>query len=112
MNRRSTEEILKEEEEKLALHEERVKVARQRIKELKKRNSEEEKKKRTKRLIETGAVIESALGMEFDTEEKRKALLSILTEERLSNNNTSYTYGSNFKATIEKKIIQNNQYGK
>lgn len=69
--RRTTEEIIKAEEEKMA-------IKKQRLKEFKKRNLEEQRKKRTKRLIETGAVVEKALGIELDTIEKREKLYRFL----------------------------------
>ena len=49
-----------------------------RLRELRRRARAEERKARTKRLIETGAVVESALGMECG-EDERRALLAVLT---------------------------------
>ena len=60
--------------ELLANAEEASRKARTRVSELKKRHVEEQRKKRTKRLIETGAIIEKVFEMEFDTEDKRKRL--------------------------------------
>ncbi len=48
---------------------------------LKTKQSQKARKERTKRLIEVGAVLEKACGMEFTTKEDRERLLSILTEE-------------------------------
>lgn len=73
-----------------------------REKQLKARKSQEERKKRTKRLIETGAVIEKALEIELDTPEKREALLNILLKERPARSGGTYTYAKFFRGEIEK----------
>lgn len=48
---------------------------------LKSKKTEQERKARTKRLIEVGAIIEKCLDMEFKTPEQRQKLLQLLTEE-------------------------------
>ena len=70
---------------------------------LKAKKSQAERKARTKRLIEVGAVIEKALDMEFDTQEKRDKLLDILIKQRQTNDGTLTNWASFLKDLIEKE---------
>jgi len=87
--------------ELLANAEEASRKARTRVSELKKRHVEEQRKKRTKRLIETGAIIEKVFEMEFDTEDKRKRLLTVLTKSRQYGNGTTCTFEQIIKKELE-----------
>ena len=60
---------------------------------LKAKKSQTERKARTKRLIEVGAILEKAMNVEFKTQEERDRLLHLLTDKRISNNNNEFTYG-------------------
>lgn len=70
---------------------------------LKAKKSQAERKARTKRLIEVGAIIEKALEMEFDTPEKREKLLEILTKQRLTNSGTLTNWGSYLKELLNEE---------
>ena len=63
--------------------------------------SKAERNARTKRLIEVGAIIEKALGIEFDTPEKKIKLQNLLLQERSGRNNSTYSYASFFRSQIE-----------
>ena len=65
---------------------------------LKAKKSQAERKARTKRLIEVGAILEKAMDMEFDTQEKKDKLLDILTKQRQTNNGPVTTWGSYLKS--------------
>jgi hypothetical protein len=65
-------EYIKEKQEKLKAQE----------KELRKRKSEEERKKRTRRLIEMGGIIESVLGRETEDEDKIRLLHFLKMQEK------------------------------
>ncbi|MBO6214677.1 MAG: relaxasome subunit MobC [Lachnospiraceae bacterium] len=70
---------------------------------LKAKKSQAERKARTKRLIEVGAIIEKALDMEFDTPEKREKLLEILTKQRQTNNGTLTNWASYLKDCLNEE---------
>lgn len=70
---------------------------------LKAKKSQAERKARTKRLIEVGAIIEKALEMEFDTPEKREKLLEILTKQRQTNSGTLTNWGSYLKELLNEE---------
>lgn len=73
-NRRTDEEKLLELEQKMAQLQNQKKAIQARV-------SEKERKVRTKRLIETGAEVEAALGFSLDTPEARKALGDFLRDQ-------------------------------
>lgn len=66
-NRKTNEEKLQELEQKMLQLQNQKKALKAKV-------SEQERKARTKRLIEIGAEVESALGFTLDTPEARKAL--------------------------------------
>lgn len=74
MARRTDEEKLLELNKKLEQLENQKKAIQARV-------SEKERKARTKRLIETGAEVEAALGFSLDTPEARKALGDFLRNQ-------------------------------
>lgn len=93
--------VKRTDQERIAeLQQKKAKIIEQE-KKLKAKIAKEERNKRTKRLVETGAVIESALGMQFDTKEEREKLLHVLTCARESQNGNSFSL-ANF-------IVQNYQ---
>jgi len=61
---------------------------------LKAKKSQAERKARTKRLIEVGAILEKAMEMEFETQEDKDKLLRLLTEEKSDQSGATYTIGS------------------
>ena len=65
---------------------------------MKKRHTTEERKKRTRRLIELGGIIESVLGRET-TEEDKKRLLSFLRKQEM--NGKFFTKAMNSKESQE-----------
>lgn len=87
--------------ERIAALEEKEKQLKAQKKKLKAQQSQAERKARTKRLIETGAVLEKALGISLDTEAKRQALLDILIQERPGRNGSTYSYAAYFRKSIE-----------
>ena len=90
-------------DERIADIEARENRLKQQKKKLKAEQSKQARNARTKRLIEVGAIIEKALGIELDTPEKKEKLLQILIQERNGRNDTTYTYGSYFREQIEKQ---------
>lgn len=91
-------------DERIAALEEKEKQLKAQKKKLKAQQSQAERKARTKRLIETGAVLEKALGISLDTEAKRQALLDLLIHKRPGRNGSTYTYASFFRAEIENRV--------
>ncbi len=71
---------------------------------LKAKQAQKERKNRTKRLIEIGAILEKATGITFDSQPKKEALLEVLTKERMGRYGTFYTYGNNIRQLMEKEI--------
>lgn len=90
-------------DERIADIEARENRLKQQKKKLKAKQSKQARNARTKRLIEVGAIVEKALGMELDTPEKKEKLLQILVQERRGRDNSTYTYGSYFHDQIDKQ---------
>lgn len=90
--------------ERIAEIEAKENELKQKKKKLKAELSKQARNARTKRLIEVGAIVEKALGIELDTPEKREKLLSILIQERPGRNNSTYSYGAFFRKQIEENI--------
>ncbi len=70
---------------------------------LKAKKSQAERKARTKRLIEVGAILEKAMEMEFETQEDKDKLLRLLTEEKSDQSGSTYTIGSWLTRMFEKQ---------
>ena len=90
-------------EEQIAEQEKKKQQLEARIKQLKARQSATERKERTRRLIEVGAIVEKGLGVELKSEEQKEALLEILTEQKKDKNGNIFTNGSWLKKQVEKK---------
>lgn len=69
---------------------------------LKAKQSQADRKARTKRLIEVGAIVEKAIGLEIDSQARKDKLLEILTKERPGKQGSTYTYGNTFQQWIER----------
>ena len=91
-------------DERIAELEEKEKKLKAQKKKLKAQQSQAERKARTKRLIEIGAAVEKALGISLDSENKRQALMDILTQERVAKNGSTYSYATYFRNSIESEI--------
>ena len=66
--------------------------AEERLRKLKKKQRNEERAARTHRLVETGAVVEAALGIEFIEKEDRERLQRILTKRRERSDGSMWTW--------------------
>lgn len=73
-------------QERIEKQEEKIQQEQEKLKQLKARYQEEERKKRTRRLIEIGATVESILGFEI-SEEKLNLFANSLkdSKEKLQN---------------------------
>ena len=87
-------------DERLADIEAKENRLKQQKKKLKAEQSKQARNARAKRLIEIGAIVEKALGIELDTVEKREKFSTILMQGKIG---TTYTYGSYFREQVEKK---------
>lgn len=90
--------------ERIAEIETKENELKQKKKKLKAELSKQTRNARTKRLIEIGAIVEKALGIELDTPEKREKLLSLMIQERPGRNNTTYCYGTFFRKQIDESF--------
>ncbi len=95
--RKSIEEQIEEQEKKKQQLEAR-------IKQLKARQSATERKERTRRLIEVGAIVEKGIGIELKEKEQREALLSLLTKKRKDRNGNDYTTGGWLFKQLKKEM--------
>lgn len=91
-------------DERIAALEEREKQLKAQKRKLKAQQSQAERKARTKRLIEVGAIVEKAIDLQLETKEKREALLQLLTQEKQNRSGETYSYGSYFKKELIKKF--------
>lgn len=89
-------------DERIAEIEAKENKLKQQKKKLKAEQSKQARNARTKRLIEVGAIIEKAIGIEFDTPEKKEQLLSLLTTERSNKYGVTYTYAAYFRDQMMK----------
>lgn len=92
----------------MATVEERIEKLKQRQAQLKAQEkkllaqkSKAERNARTKRLIEVGAIVEKAIGIELDTPEKKEKLQKILLQERQARNGNTYSYAAFFRTQLE-----------
>jgi len=92
-------------EERMAENKAKQEKLKQEMRKLKNKQSQEERKKRTKRLIEVGAVVEKALGMEFETEQQREQLLAVLSEIK-QNRQTGeqYSWGTAIANAVKRRL--------
>ena len=69
---------------------------------LKAKRSQAERKARTKRLIEVGAILEKAMVTEFTSQEDRDRLLRLLTDTYESQDGFPFTYGEWLRELYDK----------
>ncbi len=69
-------------EERIAELQKRQNELKEQTKDLQRRAKEAERKKRTRRLIEIGGIVESVLGREFNDSDKMKLLQFLKSQER------------------------------
>ena len=63
------------------------------LRDLEKKKAAAERKARTHRLVEVGAILEQATGLTFDTEDSRRALSTALNEQLYYSNGVAFTRG-------------------
>lgn len=95
----------------MATKQERIKAIEQQEERLKQRKrkllasiNSEERKKRTHRLIETGAVVEKGAGIQLDTTEQREALLDVLITQSITYNGREYALGEYIAKIVREKL--------
>ena len=72
----------------------RAAALKKELKDLERKKAAAERKARTHRLVEVGAILEQAAGMTFDTEDLRRALSEVLNEQTADANGGQYTFAS------------------
>lgn len=70
------------------------------IRKLEQRQAAAERKARTHRLVEVGAILEQTSGMTFDTEDSRRALSVALTEQLRYTDGTPFTRGGQIAEAV------------
>lgn len=81
--------------------------AEERLRKLRAQKSNAERKARTKRLIETGAVVEKALGAELVSTEAREALLAVLCEEHQRKDGSgTWTWGAEIALKLSERMAR------
>lgn len=70
------------------------------IRKLEQRQAAAERKARTHRLVEVGAILEQTSGMTFDTEDSRRALSVALTEQLQYTNGQPFTRGGQIAEAV------------
>lgn len=71
----------------------RAATLKKELRDLERKKAAADRKARTHRLVEVGAVLEQAAGMPFDTEELRRALSDVLNEQTADANGNLLTFG-------------------
>lgn len=70
------------------------------LRDLEKKKAAAERKARTHRLVEVGAILEQTSGMTFDTEDSRRALSVALTEQLRYTNGQPFTRGGQIAEAV------------
>lgn len=70
------------------------------IRDLERKRAAAERKARTHRLVEVGAILEQTAGMTFDTEDSRRALSVALTEQLRYTNGQPFTRGGQIAEAV------------
>ena len=70
------------------------------LKDLERKKAAAERKARTHRLVEVGAILEQTSGMTFDTEDSRRALSVALTEQLRYTNGQPFTRGGQIAEAV------------
>lgn len=79
------------------------------IRKLEQRQAAAERKARTHRLVEVGAILEQTAGMTFDTEDSRRALSVALTEELRYTNGQPFTRGGQIAEAVGMMLEANGE---
>lgn len=78
----------------------------ERLKKLKKKQRNEERAARTHRLVETGAVVEAALGIEFTEKVDRERLSAILRESHKHDGGGTWTWAGAIADAYSKRMTE------
>lgn len=79
----------------------RAAALKKELRDLEKKKAAAERKARTHRLVEVGAILEQTAGMTFDTEDSRRALSVALTEQLRYTDGTPFTRGGQIAETVD-----------
>ena len=92
-------------EERIAELQKKQEQLKQQERALKAKQAERERKMRTKRLIEVGAIVEKALNRELRTPEERQALLDILIEPRQPKaDGSTYSWSGSINNALDRRL--------
>lgn len=78
----------------------RAAALKKELRDLEKKKAAAERKARTHRLVEVGAILEQTSGMTFDTEDSRRALSVALTEQLRYTDGTPFTRGGQIAEAV------------
>ena len=78
----------------------RAAALKKELRDLEKKKAAAERKARTHRLVEVGAILEQTAGMTFDTEDSRRALSVALTEQLRYTDGTPFTRGGQIAEAV------------
>lgn len=82
----------------------RAAALKKELRDLEKKKAAAERKARTHRLVEVGAILEQTAGMTFDTEDSRRALSVALTEQLRYTDGTPFTRGSQIAEAVAERL--------
>ena len=78
----------------------RAAALKKELRDLERKKAAAERKARTHRLVEVGAILEQTSGMTFDTEDSRRALSVALTEQLRYTNGQPFTRGGQIAEAV------------
>lgn len=82
----------------------RAAALKKELRDLEKKKAAAERKARTHRLVEVGAILEQTAGMTFDTEDSRRALSVALTEQLQYTDGTPFTRGGQIAEAVDRLL--------
>lgn len=87
----------------------RAAVLKKELRDLERKKAAAERKARTHRLVEVGAILEQAAGMAFDSEDLRQALSDVLNEQTADANGGQYTFASLIAGACRTRLKEGQQ---
>lgn len=82
----------------------RAAALKKELRDLERKKAAAERKARTHRLVEVGAIFEQAAGMAFDTEDLRRALSEVLNERLVDPYGVEYTRAKEAAGTVLDRV--------
>lgn len=106
MARATLEERIANQEKKVLEEQQKVAIQKERLRRLQNALKEKERKARTRRLIENGAILEKISGREVDTPEMREFILHWFFSEKKKRDGGTFTFAQLFQNALSSAMAK------